>query len=754
MGLTPMIGSIVMMTCWKGLDNMGTLRSSLFCFKKAKLSLLRKAKISRPSLFWCKEAQDGFSTVGMVLALLVTLSLIFTCAKVYEINSVSARVQETTDAAALAAENTVGEFYVLVTICDAVTFTMSLTTLVTLGIGVVCACVPPLASVSSALIKASIEIGNARDSFHETSSRSLGTLERALPFIAMARAGDVLQANSGERESDYVGIVVLSPWQGQQAESLSFDSSDAAQDMVVGTEEELSSKAAEAEQAAQSANEWKKRAYMHDSGSKTEYCMYERASSLAGMNGSSNPYFSSMDTWNFQAALSRAKTYYQLRYESETPKGSSVNEQANSALRKRFYEYAAETVGKGYVHETADSFDALFPLLPKNTEEMRDTTLYTDEVYPRTQDAQGFYTLHAWEGCPGCSGALSAGIASIAAMDGNDAYVTCSYCGFSPSSMGKVASASSNINNGFEYHYNEVAQAAREYQKAISDLGPLNSEVKTLAGGALDRIFDGVAQVCSKRIRILPPGHWGAVAIVTDRSAPASNFPSTFVLPQGTEALGPRLALSAATLVRESSDEGKDVLTSFLDGLDPGSAATGASKIVLKAWSALLGVYANGQESLESAIEGLLNGIPLASASGLGMWAADEFKRRVADAGFDPPDLLSRKAVLVNSAHVLEADPSGFSARLLAAKNAVIDHGEGGVQGAVSAVESLAHDAVSALSSDFTVATIVLLEGKVEIPITISLPSSVTEGISGLFQAGIDQLYSVATSWTGARQWR
>lgn len=43
------------------------------------------------SLFW---AEEGFSTVGMVLALLISISLIFTAARVYEINSCSSRVQE------------------------------------------------------------------------------------------------------------------------------------------------------------------------------------------------------------------------------------------------------------------------------------------------------------------------------------------------------------------------------------------------------------------------------------------------------------------------------------------------------------------------------------------------------------------------------------------------------------------------------------------------------------------------------------
>lgn len=712
------------------------------------------SSLERASLFWCNKKEDGFSTVGMVLALLITLSLIFTCAKVYEVNSISAQVQETADAAVLAAENTVGEFYIVVTVCDAITFTLSLTMLVVLGIGIICACIPPTAALSKAFIDASSKIGKARDSFYESAQKSLDTLQKALPFVATAKAQEVLRANSSEGNSEFFGIVVLAPWQGQQGEALVFDKANQAQEAVSESEQELRDQAAKVEEAAQRANEWKQHAYTHDSGSQTQYCMYERAAQLAGMSGSSNPYFSSVDTWNFQAALSRAQTYYQLRYENEKPKGLSVDEQSNSALRKQFYSYAVKTVGEGYVHETDTSFEASFPLLPKNTEEMRQTSLYTDSIYPKTQDAQGLFTLHAWGGCPGCVGQPSVGSGSIKDMDGNGAYTTCPYCKFASSSMGKVAAASSNIENGFEYHYNEVAQAAREYQKARSELDPLSSEIKDLANGLLDQVFEGITEACSKRIKLLPPGHWGAVALVVDTSAPLSRFPSAFVVSEGSGSLGVRSALSSSTLVRESSDEGKNVLTSFLDGLDSQNAAVGAAKTVLSIWSGMLGVYTGGHEALSASIENVINGIPLASASGLGTWAADEFEKRVDDVGFSPPDLLARKAVLVNSVHVLEVDSSTFSARLLSAKQTVLQYGESGINGAVSAAESLAASVVEGLDTEFQIATIVLLEGKVEIPITVSLPAVVTEGLSGAFQAGIDKLYSAVASWTGARQWR
>ena len=117
------------------------------------------------TLFWKEE---GFSTVGMALALLITLALIFTCAQVYEVSSASSQVQEVADAAALAAENTVAEFYIVVTICDAVTFTLSLTMLTALGLSVVCACIPPTAGLSRTLLEVADRLATARDSFYES----------------------------------------------------------------------------------------------------------------------------------------------------------------------------------------------------------------------------------------------------------------------------------------------------------------------------------------------------------------------------------------------------------------------------------------------------------------------------------------------------------------------------------------------------------------------------------------------------------
>ncbi len=705
------------------------------------------------TLFWKEE---GFSTVGMALALLITLALIFTCAQVYEVSSASSQVQEVADAAALAAENTVAEFYIVVTICDAVTFTLSLTMLTALGLSVVCACIPPTAGLSRTLLEVADRLATARDSFYESAQESLDRLQLALPFLATVKAQEVLSANSVDG-ARYQGIVVLAPWEPTSDSPLSFEASDQAVEATQAEHEALIGATEETERAAEEANRWKEEAYRHDSGSQTAYCMYERASKLAGMRGADNPFFSSVETWSFSAALARAQAYYPARYRQEAPADSSAAEQANSALRKRFYAFAQQRISEGYVHETPDSFDALFPLLPKNTDEMRATELYHEAIYPRTQGADGALTLHAWQGCPGMAGTVGAGMGSIRDMDAAPGYATCPQCRFVPNSMGKVAAASTSIENGFEYHYQAVAKAAAEYQRVRAELDPLSQHVKEGAGALLDRISDGLSEACSKRISCVPPGSTGAIALIVDTGTAPTAFPSGFIASQGAGGLGVRAALAGATLVKENADEGGNVLTTFFDGLSAeGVGVHKGAQVVLDVWSGMLGVYAQGHDVLVRVVEEALDGIPLASASGLGSWAAQRLEETIAKVGFDPPDLRARKAVLVNTAHVLENDGSTFSACLLSVKRQVLASGADGIglDGALSAVETAALDAIDDMNGDFQIATIVIIEGVVEIPVTVSLPPAVTGGLAQAISLGIDGLRSIVASWTGVRQWR
>lgn len=704
--------------------------------------------------FWDKEG--GFSTAGIVLALLITICLLFTVARVYEVNSASADVQEVADAAALAAENVVAEFYIVVALCDATVLSLSLMFISTLALGVVCLCTPVTVSFAEAFFKAAEKIKDARDSFAEKAQHSLDKFQSVLPFLALTKAQSVFQANSSlPRGGEYSGVALLVPWEGEDDGSLVFDKSDDAQKRIESKSDELKERGEKAEEAAKKGRASKERAFLHDSGSQTDYCMYERAEHLAGMTGSENPFFSSVETWSFSAALDRAKVYYEKRAQQEEPGGNSVAEQSNSALRKRFYEFAIQEIQKGYVYETDESFEAYFPLLPKNTNEMRETVLYTESIYP-IGNSSGKEMMHAWGGCPGLNGQERMGTGSIQQLE-KGSYETCTACDFKVSSMGSVASASTNIENGFEYHYLVVAKEAEEYQKAKKEFSPSAKKVKGITNDLLGYLKEAFDQACNQRIKVSPPGKFGVVclAVNQDSQSSFSHLASLFIADSGN--LGPCVALSSAVLVKESSDEKKTIISSFFDGVSEEEApAFGPLRILFDVWSSFLSAYTDGYDALLVGIQKALNAIPFMSESKLGDWASSRLEEMVISVGLEPADLSSPKPVLINSEHVLSMGEDSFSAKLLSVKHFASTSllAGGNIFGdALDGIEESGSRFLDEFSQGFEIASIEIFEGAITIPITITLPGFIADEARNLFSSGIESLRNLAATVTGWRQW-
>ncbi len=97
-------------------------------------------------------------------------------------------------------------------------------------------------------------------------------------------------------------------------------------------------------------------------------------------------------------ARSREGGYHQ-RLADEKPQGSSVEMKAESAARKAFYTYASTEVDRAYVTEGGDEVASYIPLLPRNTDEVRATELYTDAAWP-TSTNDGKTYLHYGTSCP------------------------------------------------------------------------------------------------------------------------------------------------------------------------------------------------------------------------------------------------------------------------------------------------------------------------------------------------------------------
>lgn len=712
--------------------------------------------------------EDGFTTLSVVVSLLLTLSLIFSTAQVYRITSASADIQSVADSSVQAAENQVAEFMILVRVADSVVLSLSLSAIVTASLGVVALCTPVTAEASDILLDASKKMFEARDNFANKSSEALNNLQKALPFLASVKAYQVAEANNGGTfDANYLSIAILMPGEGIEIKPGNIDDAKSVLEEVENNSDDIKKAAAEAEEAAKKANESKVRAFMADCGNNPNYCMYERARNKAYMTGADNPLYNSPDTWSFSVALKRTQAYYPKRIEIEAPEGPSIDDQANSALRRVFYTYASQQLSKAYVEDTGDSFKANFPHLPKNTDEMKTTTMYTEVTFPISSGN----CMHAYSGCPGCAGI--SGYGTLLQLD-SGGFSTCPYCKFTSSSLGSVAAASTSISNGFEYHYKIVEEASKDYQKAKEDAEPLNKKVKSFAEGIFEQFKNLIKDIFNKRIYSKPPGAYGALCLsVNTNSSPASKgFESTFV--SNDSILGIRAAISAATLIEEESEEGKTILNSVFDGFsDELPTMSGVIGIALNSWSSILKVYSEGQDAFLESLESSLNQLPVISASGLGTWASKRLPEMMSDLGFEPANLNALKPVLINSTYVSNAESEEepltnvgvasktFASKFLVIKDSALKFNEAtnsllsGISGGAELAAVLGLKDILYDGGTIELATIQPLGSfGPSIPISIKLPEFATSTMQNIVSSIAGALQSILGNLWGGKIWR
>ncbi|MDO4442829.1 MAG: hypothetical protein Q4B69_03050 [Slackia sp.] len=601
--------------------------------------------------------RDGFTTFGAACAILVSCALAFCCVWVARSQSRAAGVQAVADAAALAAENEVAEFVIAVRAADATLLSMSLTGLSLLGVGTACCCAPPTAAAGKALMEAGRNILVKRDDVAHAAEKTLSAAQDSLPAIAQVQAQAVIQENGSTLGGHTVGYIELVPEKGEPISvgdcAASQEAADAAQDRS----DEITTAAQEAQAAREDAQEALERGFFHDCGNVSGYCMYERADTVAGMPSKSNPLFHSVNTWSFDVALKRAQAYYPHRAAHEAPENESVEECARSALRKNFYEFASEEVAKGRAIDDGSSVpDIVFPLLPSNTSEMKETTLYTDKAYPVAGGC-----LHAWDGCPAAQGGIE-GRGSLADQDAGS-YGVCAVCSFDAVALGKVAAASSSIENGFEYHYRKVADAADDYVAAMQRALPAESAAKEAAQGVFARIGDALSELKSCRIEAYPPGRFGSLAAIAFDAQDEGSVP--FV--PGARDVGSFAAVSSAVLAEDSEE---NVLSSLLDGAaeDIGPPLSDAAPAVLSLWGVLIETYSSGTEGLADGVRDLFDSMPLVGSSGLGSWASESFLDLLESAGLEPANTEAPKPFVANTEHVAARGEGPVASAIVALK--------------------------------------------------------------------------------------
>lgn len=607
--------------------------------------------------------EDGaYTTLSSAVVILVVLTLLFSSTAAIWSMSRAGDTQVAADSGALAGANVVSSYHTAATVVDASILSLGLAGFATIGTGLVAILIPGAELAAGDMVDTGIEIIKTRNKFAKSASKGLQKIETALPYLVAARATQAVSAQDTEGAT-YTGTALAVP-RTSESDFVALEGSEISTDVIKDTSKDLERAADELQKASEETAKAKERAWLADCGGSDPAsvgscsCMWERARSLAKLSDIENPHYASSVTWEPQVALDRAKAYYRLRLANEAPQGSSVETKAESAARKAFYTYASAEVNRAYITEDGDRTTSYIPLLPRNTDEVRATELYTDAAWP-TSTNDGKTYLHYGTSCPNYKKGTPGGLASVAAYDGQD---KCNRCHFGVSSLGAVAAPSTSIENGFEYHFDEFKGALEDYVECRNKELELMRQTEDEADRAGNAFDEAIKALSGERPRIAPPGRNGVVAFaVSGAISSPDELSSSF---NAAVRLGERGAISAAVLATDDATAQNNVLSRFFSTLEERSGGVaGVLDGVMDVWGRLLVGYGDIQGSADELMGEMIDGLGGGSGAlgSIASWLGDTVSASVAALGLEPCDLRLRKPVLTDTANVIKSPGSDIT---------------------------------------------------------------------------------------------
>lgn len=607
--------------------------------------------------------EDGaYTTLSSAVVILVVLTLLFSSTAAIWSMSRAGDTQVAADSGALAGANVVASYHTAATVVDASILSLGLAGFATIGTGLVAILIPGAEFAAGDMVDTGIEIIKTRNKFVKSASEGLQKIETALPYLVAARATQAVSAQETEGAT-YTGTALAVP-RTSESDFVALEGSEISTDVIKDTSKDLERAADELQKASEETAKAKERAWLADCGGSDPAsvgscsCMWERARSLAKLSDIENPHYASSITWEPQVALDRAKAYYHQRLADEKPQGSSVETKAESAARKAFYTYASAEVNRAYITEDGDRATSYIPLLPRNTDEVRATELYTDAAWP-TSTNDGKTYLHYGTSCPNYKKGTPGGLASVAAYDGQD---RCNRCHFGVSSLGAVAAPSTSIENGFEYHFDRFKDALEKYVECRNKELELMRQTEDEADRAGNAFDEAIKALSGERPRIAPPGRNGVVALaVSGAISSPDELNSSF---NTTVRLGDRGAISAAVLAPDDATAQNNVLSRFFSTLEERSGGVvGVLDGVMDVWGRLLVGYGDIQGSADELMDEMIDDLGGSSGAlgSIASWLGDTVSASVAALGLEPCDLRLRKPVLTDTANVIKSPGSDIT---------------------------------------------------------------------------------------------
>ena len=591
--------------------------------------------------------EDGFSSHVYALVLLLCVTLVFSLATSQWVMQKSSTVQTVADTAALSASNTTGSYRQVTQLTDAVIFTVGFTGVLCVAVGFVVSCIPAISSFGVGLTEFGVKTIRARNNAVEQVYRTLEVLEEALPFLIGYSAVRTVKAQS-TNELKYHGIALPFP---MKSESDFPDRNDiSVPEDTVDKARELATKTEKAEQYRKQQDEALKEGWYADCGNPS-YSLRERAGHLAGLSEIENPNYPTPEDWTFAAPILRSRNYYSKRYEVEKPESSKIDDIRSSACRKTFYRYAYNELLGAYVNESDTSYDAFMPMLPATLEDYRTSTLYTD----RSWYSDGIH-LHAHTSCPEIKGSLYPG--SLKALD-DGRLAVCPHCQLSINDQALVTRLTTINETGYEYWYKKVAEASDKYTDATREIKKLEQERIEDEDSIAKRFKEIAEQLSMKRVKFIPPGSRGCIALVyrEDGAQVPSQLTGPFV---DSQHLPAGYAVAGSALAPDKNSDENHMLKSFATSILPDNTVGGIAGACLDAWGNLLIDYGKGLDSIDSGLDSATSNLG-SSAGG----AVQRFKSLLNDTlaqiGLEPVDLRTYKPTLVQAIKIIDAE-SGIDA--------------------------------------------------------------------------------------------
>lgn len=617
-------------------------------------AMLRHSKTGTKPIDWWHNNDGGFSTLAAAVALLVTLALLASALQLHWLHQRSQETQVVADAAALAGANVLAKIHTAYTVCDALSLSMGLTGAVTMASSIVCAAIPGAQEISVKAADLSVQIFDARATFNTQVNKAFSAINQGLPVVVAMQSMTVIDAYHAQGQ-DYVGCALPVPLHP----SFNVLDTDAfSEELTTGrrAQQELSSSSQELEAAQQQAQKALEQGWMADCGN-TPRSLYERTGHLSGLSGAHNPYYATPAAWNFGVALTRAQCYYDMRERLEAPHDYSPEEYARSAARKAFYRYAGQELQRGYYSEDADGhIHCWLPHLPRNTDEIKQTSLYTEAMWP-TSVQDGKRVLHPGPHAPGIEGELD-GFASLADLDAGAVFES-DVTHFNVHTLGKTPLASTAIDNGFEYYWELVADAADKYQQAKDKERRIIDESMKAARPGVEAFESALSKL--SRTQPLDPQeiYKGCVSVVFEpHSYQAPCLLGTFSPASAT--LSARGAVSAARLMPDNVSVEHNVLSQFFNGLKHRAGVEGAAgtvgDAVFECWGGMLLAYEEGYTDLEHRFKLLLDGCNALGLSKVSSALTSLFTNSIHLAGFAPVDLRTHYPVLCHTSHIFTSE--------------------------------------------------------------------------------------------------